>query len=132
MDTGVVRLAPRNSPGGETAAHARLKRLALLWAQAQGYSACAMEVSLPRCRYRADVAAYRSQPNEIGTTAIFEGKQALVDLRRDNGSRAETRAPLWEVFYRRQVLEKKLPVRYPKRPIASSLVSQFSYHGSRS
>src|SRR5258708_578557 len=109
MDTGVVsrklstcdffnpascKLAPRNSRGGETAAHARLKRLALLWAQAQGYSACATEVSLPRCRYRADMAAYRSQPNEIGTTAIFEAKQALVDLRRDNGSSAEKRARL--------------------------------------
>ena len=44
---------------GETAAHRELKRLALVWAQAQGYSACALEVSLPRCRYRADVAAYR-------------------------------------------------------------------------
>ena len=49
-------ITPRN---GETAAHRELKRLALLWAQAQGYSACALEVSLPRCRYRADVAAYR-------------------------------------------------------------------------
>ena len=46
---------------GETAAHSHLKRLAFLWAQAQGYSACAMEVSLPQCRYRADVAAYRPQ-----------------------------------------------------------------------
>ena len=44
---------------GETAAHRELKRLTLLWAQAQGFSACALEVSLPRCRYRADVAAYR-------------------------------------------------------------------------
>ena len=44
---------------GETEAHLGLKRLALLWAQANGYSACAAEVSLPQCRYRADVAAYR-------------------------------------------------------------------------
>jgi len=35
---------------GETARHARLKRLAFLWAQTQGFSACAMEVSLPKCR----------------------------------------------------------------------------------
>jgi hypothetical protein len=42
-------------------AHANLKRLAVLWAQAHGYSACAVEVKLPRCRYRADVAAYRPQ-----------------------------------------------------------------------
>jgi len=44
---------------GETEAHMRLKRLAFVWAQRQGYSACAMEVALPRCRYRVDVAAYR-------------------------------------------------------------------------
>jgi competence CoiA-like predicted nuclease len=44
---------------GETEAHIRLKRLTLLWAQANGYSVCGLEVSLPRCRYRADVVAYR-------------------------------------------------------------------------
>lgn len=38
---------------GETEAHARLKRRALIWAQAHGYSACALEVGLPHCRYRA-------------------------------------------------------------------------------
>src|SRR2546425_10373084 len=69
---------------GETAQHARLKELAFLWAQAQGFSACAMEVSLPKCRYRADVAAYRWQRKQPGSTAIFECKQAFCDLRRDN------------------------------------------------
>ena len=39
MDAGV------NNGRGETATHARLKRLALLWAQAHGYSTCACEVS---------------------------------------------------------------------------------------
>src|SRR6266446_5713471 len=48
---------------GETEAHTRLKRLAFVWAQRQGYSACAMEVALPRCRYRVDVAAYRPDGN---------------------------------------------------------------------
>jgi len=69
--------APRS---GETETHARLKRLALIFAQQQGYSACALEVSLPRCRYRADVAAYRPNTKQIGTTAVFECKQALVDF----------------------------------------------------
>ena len=55
--------APCCSNRGETDTHVRLKRLALLWAQANGYSACAAEVSLPQCRYRADVAAYRPGPN---------------------------------------------------------------------
>jgi len=117
-----------DSRGGETAAHARLKRLAVLWAQAQGYSACAMEVSLPRCRYRADVAAHRSQPNEIGTTSIFECKQALVDLRRDNGSSAETRERLTKLYQRRQLLEKNLRVHYPQLRIVDSLFSEFDSH----
>ena len=43
---------------GETAAHLLLKRLALFWAQKQGYHSCAFEVSLPNSRYRADLAAY--------------------------------------------------------------------------
>ncbi|MEY2561531.1 MAG: hypothetical protein QOG51_1946, partial [Verrucomicrobiota bacterium] len=69
---------------GETDQHIRLKRLALVWAQANGYSICAAEVSLPQCRYRADVAAYRADGKGPGATAIFECKQARPDLRRDN------------------------------------------------
>src|SRR5918996_1776496 len=79
---------------GESAAHRRLKRLALLWAQANGYSACAVEVSLPQCRYRADVAAYRSRLRERTVTAIFECKQARPDLRRDNCQTAAARERL--------------------------------------
>ena len=50
---------------GETTQHARLKQLAFIWAQTHGFSACAMEVTLPRCRYRADVDAYRAVPKQI-------------------------------------------------------------------
>lgn len=117
-----------NSRGCETGAHARLKRLAVLWAEAQGYSACATEVSLPRCRYRADVAAYRLLPNEIGTTSIFECKQTLVDLRRDNGSSTETRERLTKLHQRRQLLEKNLRVHYPQLRIVDSLFSEFDSH----
>ena len=83
-----------NAPRGETAAHQRLKRLALLWAQANGYSACAMEVTLPQSRFRADVAAFRPAVNAIGCTAIFECKQARPDLRRDNCCSATVRERL--------------------------------------
>src|SRR2546423_15712781 len=68
----------------ETEAHLRLKRLALLWAQANGYSACAAEVSLPQCRYRADVAANRARHYEQIVTAIFECKHARPDFTPDN------------------------------------------------
>ena len=126
---------------GETEAHARLKRLAMIWAQQNGYSACAMEVSLPRCRYRADVVAYRpskstASPVEdspwrgrpLGTTAVFECKQCLVDLRRDNGCAATTRARLEKLHARREVLERNLRVHYPALRVHDSLFDEFDSH----
>jgi hypothetical protein len=120
--------AKLTGPRGESAAHAHLKRCALLWAQSQGYSACALEVTLPRCRYRADLAAYRPKRNEAGWTAVFECKQALVDLRRDNGSTSATHARLEKVHQRRRLLEKNLRVHYPQLRIPDSLFSEFDSH----
>jgi hypothetical protein len=111
--------------GGETERHARLKRLAFLWAQAQGYSACAMEVSLPNCRYRADVAAYRLAPKKIGSTAIFECKQALCDLRRDNCQSGAAHQRIETVSKRRQLLERRLRAHYPNLRNGDSLFPEF-------
>ena len=113
---------------GETARHSRLKRLAFLWAQAHGYSACAMEVTLPQCRYRADVAAYRPQPKKIGSTAIFECKQALCDLRRDNCYSNTARERLEALCHRRQILETRLRVHYPNLRNGDSLFPEFDSH----
>ena len=111
----------------ETDAHIRLKRLALLWAQAHGYSVCGLEVSLPRCRYRADVAAFK--PHRTGATAaVFECKQAMVDLRRDNGSTVPTQQRLAATHRRREILEKNLRVHYPALRIADSLFAEFDSH----
>jgi hypothetical protein len=112
----------------ETEAHVRLKRLALLWAQASRYTACAAEVSLPQCRYRADVAAYRSRPREQTVTAIFECKQALPDLRRDNCESATTRERLRSLSRRREVLEKHLRVHYPTLRTGDSLFAEYDSH----
>ena len=121
MDTQLSQRA------GETAAHQRLKRSTLLWAQAQGFTACATEVTLPRCRYRADVVAYRpSGPN--GATAIFECKQTRCDLRRDNCCSSTTRSRLETVSRRRQVLEKHLRIHYPNLRISDSLFPEFDSH----
>jgi len=117
-----------NNRRGESVAHARLKRLAVLWAQAHDYSACAFEVPLPRCRYRADVAAYRPSSKGIGSTAVFECKQALVDLRRDNCRTTATRERLEKVQRRRQILERHLRIHYPNLRIADSLFSEFDSH----
>ena len=111
---------------GETENHLRLKRLALLWAQANGYSACAFEVSLPRSRYRADVAAYRPRPNSAA--AIFECKQARSDLNRDNCCSQAVRLRLDSLGRRRQVLEANLRIHYPQLRIADSLFAEFHSH----
>ena len=113
---------------GETETHIRLKRLALIWAQANGYSVCAAEVNLPQCRYRADVAAYRPQPRQPGVTAIFECKQALADLRRDNCCGDATRERLRSVSRRREVLEKHLRIHYPTLRTGDSLFPEYDSH----
>jgi hypothetical protein len=120
--------APVTVRRGETDTHVRLKRLALLWAQANGYSACAAEVSLPQCRYRADVAAYRPQVKQAGVTAIFECKQALPDLRRDNCCGSATRARLRSVNRRREILEKHLRIHYPTLRTGDSLCPEYDSH----
>ena len=112
----------------ETAAHRELKRLAALWAQAQGYAACALEVTLPKCRYRADVAAYRARGNEAGVTAIFECKQVMSDLRRDNCCSSSARERLESVHKRRLVLERHLRVHYPNLRAGESLFPEFDSH----
>jgi len=122
MDAEVIRKR------GETEAHRLLKRLAVLWAQAHGYSACAVEVSLPQCRYRADVAAYRARGAEPGTTAVFECKQVLSDLRRDNCCSTTARERLETVNKRREVLERHLRIHYPTLRGGDSLFPEFDSH----
>jgi hypothetical protein len=114
--------------GGESVAHNKLKQASFLWAQSQGYFACAMEIRIPKCRYRADVAAYRCEKDRVGSTAIFECKQSLADLRRDNRDNAATRERLAGVYRRRQVLEKHLRIHYPNLRIADSLFHEFDSH----
>ncbi len=119
---------PVTARRSETQAHLRLKRLALLWAQANRYTACAAEVSLPQCRYRADVAAYRSRPKERTVTAVFECKQALADLRRDNCESATARERLCSLARRREVLEKHLRIHYPTLRTGDSLFAEYDSH----
>jgi len=120
--------APVTTRRSETEAHVRLKRLALLWAQANRYTACAAEVSLPQCRYRADVAAYRARLREQTVTAIFECKQALPDLRRDNCETGTTRERLRSLARRREILEKHLRVHYPTLRTGDSLFAEYDSH----
>lgn len=77
---------------GETESHHNLKRLAVIWAMAQGYRACALEVPLPRSSYRADVAAATDEvASDHGRTAVFECKASRPDLLRNTTKEAEAR-----------------------------------------
>jgi len=114
----------RRQRAAETAAHARLKRLALIWAQANGYFACAVEVSVPRCRFRADVAAFRAN-REGDRTAVFECKQALPDLRRDNCDSMAAREQLETARRRCRVIERNLRVHYPTLRTGESLFPDY-------
>ena len=84
-----------------------------------------MEVSLPKCRYRADVVGYRGHPRQIGSTAVFECKQAFCDLRRDNCHSESARRRLEAICERRQVLEARLRTHYPNLHNGDSLFPQF-------
>ncbi len=113
----------------ETAVHLELKRLALLWAQENDYPIAALEVSLPQCRYRADVAAYRPQKNgTLGHTAVFECKQSAPDLRRDDRRSPQTLARLESVYRRRQILEKYLRIHYPTLRSGETLFPEWDAH----
>ncbi len=114
---------------GETAAHLELKRLALVWAQENGYPIAALEVTLPRCRYRADVAAYRPEKNgSLGVTVVFECKQSGPDLRRDDCRSPETLERLETVYRRRQVLERHLRIHYPTLRTDDTLFPEWEAH----
>jgi hypothetical protein len=113
----------------ETAAHLGLKRLALLWAQENGYPLAGFEISLPQSRYRADVAAYRPQRNgTIGHSVVFECKQSGPDLRRDDCRSPQVLARLESVYRRRQILEKHLRIHYPTLRTGETLFPEWDAH----
>jgi hypothetical protein len=103
---------------GETARHARLKALALAWAQANGFGIAGAEVRVPKSGYRADVAAYargggRGEARIPSRTAVFECKQARADLLKDAHAEAATRARLEHLIARRRGLEEMFTVHRP-------------------
>lgn len=118
-------------PTGESAAHLELKRLALIWAQANGYPIAAREVSLPNLRFRLDVAAYRpasarvvrrderrginrsSNIAALGLSAIFECKASRADLVRDCRNSIRLLARMKELTEARIELEWHLRINCP-------------------
>lgn len=117
----------------ESAAHLQLKRLALFWAQQQGYRACAYEVGLPNSRCRADLAAYRPAQERVsgrvrpavGSTAVFECKRARADFLKDARSERATAAELAALHERRAALEIQLRVHHPTLRVNDSLFQDY-------
>ncbi len=117
----------------ESAAHLLLKRLALFWAQTKGYRSCAYEVALPNSRYRADLAAYMParervggiMQSAIGSTAVFECKQARADFLKDARSERATAAELAALHERRAALELALRVHHPTLRVNDSLFQDY-------
>lgn len=109
----------------ETEAHQQLKRLAVDWARQQGFTGIATEVRLPKSAYRADVAAYKPARGQLGTTAVFECKQARSDLLKDSYRQAATSDRLRQLDARRQKLEELLKLHYPSLRRGDTLFAEF-------
>ena len=114
-------------PRGETQRHLDLKMLAANWARAEGFPIWGLEVRLPGCGYRADLAAYRParQKSVLGATAVFECKQARADFARDSHSAEPTLARLKALDARREKLEQLLRVHHPELRNGETLFESF-------
>src|SRR5205823_337444 len=130
----------QRQPMAETQNHRDLKRLALIWAQAHGYTCCALEVALPRSNFRADMAAYkpitRGDPEAdeppIGATAIFECKQSRADLLNDCSLALAASAELKSLHERRVTLERLLRVHHPSLANGDSLFAEWTSYNFES
>jgi hypothetical protein len=108
---------------GETIEHARLKSLALVWAQANGFPIVATEVRVPRSGYRADVAAIGR--GAAACCAVFECKQSRADLLKDAHAEPATQRRLEELLQRRRELESLLAVHRPDLRRGESLWPEY-------
>jgi hypothetical protein len=119
--------------GVETEAHRLLKHLAIAWAREQRFTGIAAEVRLPNSAFRADVAAYkpgssrseRDKRGVIGTTAVFECKQARSDFLKDSYRQAPTRDRLKVLDERRRKLEELLKLHLPSLRRGEALFAEF-------
>ena len=127
----------------ESEEHLRLKRLALVWAQAAGYPIAATEVSIPEFQFRVDAAAYRPAREvelrldeqkqtrrrvsvaSLGITAIFECKASRPDYLRDAASLVKTRDRLECLAARRAQHEELLKIHYPSIRNGDSLFPEY-------
>jgi hypothetical protein len=122
-------VAAGTGKGGETRRHAALKEAAFLWAQQQGMRAAGVEIGVPHCPYRADVAACEIGRDEaagaVVRSAVFECKQSRADLANDNRGLEETLERLEELRVRRLKLERLLAGHFPHLRNGDSLFAEY-------
>jgi hypothetical protein len=135
----------------ESPAHLELKRLSLVWAQANGYPIAAQEVSLPNLRFRLDVAAYRPgsvkvlRLNEqrgtmrvhtvaaVGVATVFECKARRADLVRDCRKSAHLIERIKDLTGVRLEMERELKIQFPSLRQGDTLWPEYetvAYHRS--
>lgn len=120
-------------PGRESKAHLSLKRLALHWAQRQGYRIAAAEVSVPTLGgVRLDAAAYRpmtgkgsASSQRIGATVVFECKGARGDFLKDSRSAVLLAERLQKLHERRVLYEEGLRNGWPHLRNGEELFPEF-------
>lgn len=111
---------------GESAPHLALKRLAIAWACAHRLPLCATEVRLPRCNYRADVAAATpgiAAPN--AAIAIFECKASRADFLRDSANETAVKKELIDLAERVRSLREMIGQHRPDLRRGEELFPEF-------
>lgn len=118
--------AQTETRSGETAAHRRLKQLSAAWALAHRLSLCSTEVNLPRCNYRADVAASTPRvtaPNAV--TAVFECKASRSDFLRDGADEKTVLAEIAALTVRVEALRRLIGQHCPDLRRGEELFPEF-------
>ncbi len=118
--------SPSPARSGETAAHLTLKRLAVEWALAHRLALCATEVRLPRCNYRADVAAATPRITASNArTAVFECKASRSDFLSDGASESIVRREVAGLTERIQALRGMIGAHRPDLRCGDELFPEF-------
>lgn len=119
-------MVPPTGKSSESAAHLALKHLAVQWALAHRLALCATEVRIPRCNYRADVAACTPRigaPNAI--TAVFECKASRADFLRDGADECTIKNQIANLCERVQALRALIGEHRPDLRRGDELFPEF-------
>lgn len=125
-------VGPRSVRAPESAAHRRLKALALEWARTRRLVLAATEVRLPRCTYRADVAAATPRVlTDAACTAVFECKASRADILRDSSPETGAAAEIAALAGRLRELRTLIAGHRPDLRRGEELFAEFDAYDLR-